>query len=703
MRFQSALVAIILCISGTLRAQNQPLSYDKDVLPLLQKYCYQCHGNGQHKSDLALDEFKTTDAMLARREIWQTVAAYVRSSEMPPPESKLQPTLAEREVIQQWIKRDLFKQTADKPDPGRVTIRRLNRAEYNNTIRDLLGVDFQAAEDFPSDDSGYGFDNIGDVLSLPPVLMEKYLAAATRVLDEAIVTEPPKSRIRKYNANLMEMGFNAVGDRGDGWMPLATLEEDCLATAISVPAGDYIIRTYAYVRGLAGGAGAQGQGQRGAGRRGGQRGIGAGGARGANPAENAAAQDEQVEEAEPAAPIVAAPAARPGILSLQVDDTQIHDWSVAATEQEPGVYETRVGVTAGRHRFKVLNRRLRGGDNELIMKNGRMGREQGATLMVKWVEIEGPLPSATRRYPASTLETKGEGTTLPSGTRLLAHDGEVATKFNVAKEGEYLLRVQAYADQAGTESAKMDLRIDGQSISTIDVLAPGKLVPIAGQRVFSLELLNPLPYVYEIRQKLSPGEKRFSAAFINDFADAGNENPNLRDRNLYIDFMEVVALDEPQPLAPMPAELAGYFAGKQITLQNKQEMARQILTDFIRHAWRRPVQASEVDGFLQLFELADKNGEPFEAAMKLPLKAVLISPYFLFRGEIQPDPNNPDSIHAVDEHSLASRLSYFLWSAGSPNARFAEIQRAGGKFFRTMAPDAQSQVCGARQISLSRL
>src|SRR5204862_6936859 len=70
-------------------------------------------------------------------------------------------------------------------DPGRVTIRRLNRAEYNNTIRDLVGVDFKPAADFPTDDVGYGFDNIGDVLSLPPLLMEKYLAAAEKVIEEA--------------------------------------------------------------------------------------------------------------------------------------------------------------------------------------------------------------------------------------------------------------------------------------------------------------------------------------------------------------------------------------------------------------------------------------------------------------------------------------------------------------------------------------
>ena len=79
-----------------------------------------------------------------------------------------------------------------KPDPGRVTVRRLNRVEYNNTVRDLFGVDIKPAEDFPSDDVGHGFDNIGDVLSLSPVLMERYLAASETVAQRVIQPIPPK-------------------------------------------------------------------------------------------------------------------------------------------------------------------------------------------------------------------------------------------------------------------------------------------------------------------------------------------------------------------------------------------------------------------------------------------------------------------------------------------------------------------------------
>ena len=78
------------------------------------------------------------------------------------------------------------------PDPGRVTIRRLNRSEYRNTIRDLMGIDFNTDLEFPPDDTGHGFDNIGDVLTLSPMLIEKYLAAAKTIVDQAV---PAVSRV----------------------------------------------------------------------------------------------------------------------------------------------------------------------------------------------------------------------------------------------------------------------------------------------------------------------------------------------------------------------------------------------------------------------------------------------------------------------------------------------------------------------------
>lgn len=105
----------------------------------------------------------------------------LQTGEMPPPGMK-RPLKADVEAVTGWIESELSRlQQSTPPDPGRVTSRRLNRYEYNNTIRDLLGIDIRPAEDFPVDPYGYGFDNIGDVLSLSPLLTEKYLKAASRI------------------------------------------------------------------------------------------------------------------------------------------------------------------------------------------------------------------------------------------------------------------------------------------------------------------------------------------------------------------------------------------------------------------------------------------------------------------------------------------------------------------------------------------
>src|SRR5262249_2895971 len=103
-----------------------------------------------------------------------------------------QPPEHQRQAVAAWLTRELARiDRLTPPDPGRVTARRLNRAEYNNTVRDLLGVDTHPADDFPQDDSGYGFDNIADVLSLSPGLMEKYMTAAERVARTALFGVPP--------------------------------------------------------------------------------------------------------------------------------------------------------------------------------------------------------------------------------------------------------------------------------------------------------------------------------------------------------------------------------------------------------------------------------------------------------------------------------------------------------------------------------
>src|SRR5215471_15508602 len=172
-------------------------NFAKEIAPLLAKYCVKCHGGEKPRAKIALDKFKEDAEVDKNRTTWERVAKAIRNRDMPPRfRMAQQPTTAEREQLGAWLDATLGAVDCGlKRDPGRVTIRRLNRTEYNNTIRDLVGVRFQPAEDFPADDVGYGFDNIGDVLTLPPLLMEKYLSAAEKIIEEAFRSPEIRKRI----------------------------------------------------------------------------------------------------------------------------------------------------------------------------------------------------------------------------------------------------------------------------------------------------------------------------------------------------------------------------------------------------------------------------------------------------------------------------------------------------------------------------
>ncbi len=159
--------------------------YHKAIQPVLQQYCYDCHGDGEKKGGVAFDGFTSDQAILTNRDLWWNALKYMRAGIMPPPK-KERPTPAEQQRVAGWIKSAVFAINPDDIDPGRVTLRRLNRVEYHNSIHDLLGVDYDTEVEFPPDDSGYGFDDIGDVLTLSPMLLEKYVAAAKTIMTEAV-------------------------------------------------------------------------------------------------------------------------------------------------------------------------------------------------------------------------------------------------------------------------------------------------------------------------------------------------------------------------------------------------------------------------------------------------------------------------------------------------------------------------------------
>ncbi len=160
------------------------------IEPLLADHCYDCHGDGADKGDFAMDDFESVAEHLKDFSVWYEIWKNVRSNLMPPAD-KPQLKSEDKAKLLAFIEASVFKIDRDNPDPGRVTIRRLNREEYRHSIKDLLKYDFKVEDILPPDDTGYGFDTIGDVLSISPLLMEKYLEAAALVVEGAVPVDGP--------------------------------------------------------------------------------------------------------------------------------------------------------------------------------------------------------------------------------------------------------------------------------------------------------------------------------------------------------------------------------------------------------------------------------------------------------------------------------------------------------------------------------
>ena len=181
---------IFLALAGGASAQDRGRAdFEKRVLPVLERFCSDCHADGAKKGGFAFDGYSNYSALLADRKRWGKAVQLLRSHVMPPAK-KPKPAPQQRQALLDWIDGAVFYVDPDRPDPGHVALRRLNRAEYNNSVRDVFGVSIRPADQFPPDDSGYGFDNIGDVLALSPMLMEKVLRAAREVVDEAARPRP---------------------------------------------------------------------------------------------------------------------------------------------------------------------------------------------------------------------------------------------------------------------------------------------------------------------------------------------------------------------------------------------------------------------------------------------------------------------------------------------------------------------------------
>ncbi len=200
---------VILFLAAGL-ATSAADDFARNATPLLGKYCYECHGEKKQKGGIEVQHLTTTEAALQHHRFLENLARQIESGDMPPEDDAEKfPTPDERKQLVreiQSIQRKLA--TGDFPrNPGRTTIRRLNRNEYNYTVRDLFGVTFKPGREFPADGAGgEGFDNVGDALFIPPILMEKYFSASRKIiaslydnpatLEKVLVARPDKDLTR---------------------------------------------------------------------------------------------------------------------------------------------------------------------------------------------------------------------------------------------------------------------------------------------------------------------------------------------------------------------------------------------------------------------------------------------------------------------------------------------------------------------------
>ncbi|MCH2182100.1 MAG: DUF1592 domain-containing protein [Mariniblastus sp.] len=167
-------------------AEQLQAQLKREFQPLLQEYCGDCHWGADAEGGLDLEQVQRIDQLLRDAKRWQRLKDRVRRGQMPPPDAEPLPEEKKQRFLN-WLGKSLNSLDCTDVNPGNVSIRRLNRTEYQNTIKSLTGVDYSAKELFPRDDVGYGFDNIAGVLSLSPMLMERYLDAAEEITSRAIV------------------------------------------------------------------------------------------------------------------------------------------------------------------------------------------------------------------------------------------------------------------------------------------------------------------------------------------------------------------------------------------------------------------------------------------------------------------------------------------------------------------------------------
>src|SRR5688572_23867369 len=182
------LIAVSVVSPDVQGAEQRPASTIAPAISahqaVLDQYCVVCHNDKLRTAGLVLDKMDLSN-VASGAAAWEKVLRKLRARDMPPP-GRPRPENSTYDALATWLATALDTTASAAPNPGRPVLHRLNRTEYANVIRDLLALEIDVSLLLPSDDSGYGFDNIADVLKTSPLLMEQYLSAARKISRAAV-------------------------------------------------------------------------------------------------------------------------------------------------------------------------------------------------------------------------------------------------------------------------------------------------------------------------------------------------------------------------------------------------------------------------------------------------------------------------------------------------------------------------------------
>jgi hypothetical protein len=628
------IVILLAAASATvapLASGGESVGESHAVPALLKTYCVRCHNPEKHKGDVDLTQFGTKPDSLQGRKVWLRVLEQLATEEMPPEDPA--PTEAERRQLIAWVEQGVKIDWSKVRSPGRVTIPRLTREEYGNTMRDLLGIDVQPGKELTPDGEGTsGFNTDRDALFLTPALLEKYLAGAAAALDACLALEhEPIAQHFESEELLMTETREEPRDFGDGFKGyVLNRGQMTLYTSVRFPHdGFYTFR----VRARSGGTPCGGRLR---------------------------------IDGEPKGDIVAT-SRTPEVLTvtsfIKAGSRQM-TWNIETPEtlaprpalaRRPGAALRKgAGPQAKQQQRKQQQNQGRPRaakplpDNveELITTRAQENATDYPPTGKEPMEAE-PLIMRVNSF-AVNVQRAYEWIRV-----LLEYDGEkeelARFKGYTVERGELLdLLKGQLARMLNEPREEFDRRYDENNRETL----------AANRRLLDAIAHIPAPEGH------SPGFAQ-QLAFLKGGQQGLNNNRQGPQRTIAIDWIELSgpvhptgAQEHTRVFTARPDPAAGV---------SSQQAARRILARFLPRAFRRPVTDAQLDRYVAFFDRALQDGDSFEDAVKRTLTAVLVSPHFLYRNEFGP----VDGEYRLDDYQMASRLSYFLWMSMPDETLFA--------------------------------